>query len=456
MNHIEKVKERVKRALQIAPVGLALVALTACGGVATMPEAELGNQTVVRYDYSLSVEVRPQDSQAEIESRYGGDAVVWRPEAGFAVIGIQSGELTTLSADAEANQDAFSIPSATIDAQGWGAWSGGWGAWSGGWGAWSGGWGAWSGGWGAWSGGTNTGETTTFGENLPSWQQIKLAEGQSLAPNMGKGVKVAVIDSGVDVNHPALQGKLAPASEWKDFIDGDAYPFDEYDNTPGANNKGYGHGTGVAGVVLQVAPEATILPIRVLKPDGSGDITDVARAVDHAVQQGADVINLSLGAYVDSATIYYTMAYGAQYDVYFTASSGNSGDDRVTYPALMAPDAVPGDLGILGRNLVSVGSVDADSNRSVFSTYGSTIELAAPGEFVHTIAPWSEVAYHTGTSFAAPMAAGTLALALGELGDNYDGNLAMMVHQEDDYRGWDKPGQLNVEKFMKRALQATR
>ncbi len=454
MNHIEKITERVKRALQIAPVGLALVALTACGGLAPGADTELGSQTAVRYDYSLSVEVTPQDSQADTEKRYGGTAVVWRPEAGFAVIGIQSGELTTLSADAETNQDAFSIPSANVDAQGYSAWSGGYSAWSGGYSAWSGGYSAWSGG---------SSEPTTFGENLDAWKQIKLDKGQALAPKLGKGVKVAVIDTGIDVNHPALQGKLAPANEWKDFIDGDAYPFDEYDHTPGASNAGYGHGTGVAGVVLQVAPEATILPIRVLKPDGSGDITNVAAAVDWAVQQGADVINLSLGAYVDSATIYYTMVYGAQYDVYFTASSGNSGDDRVTYPAIMASDNVAGNLGILGRNLISVASVDGQGKKSVFSTYGPTVELAAPGEQVYTLIPDGGVAHFTGTSFAAPMAAGTLALALGELGDNYGGNLSVMAHQEGDlligdsvYQGLLGNGQLNVEKFMKRALQAAR
>ncbi len=295
--------------------------------------------------------------------------------------------------------------------------------------------------------------------------QINLPEGQVLAPNLGQGVKVAVLDTGVDVYHPALQGKLAPASEWKDFIDGDALPFDEYDATPGASNAGHGHGTGVAGVILQVAPEATILPIRVLKSDGTGDITDVARAVDWAVQQGADVINMSLGAYVDSLTIYLTMHYGAQYDVYFTASSGNSGDNQITYPAVMAPDQVPGDLGILGRNLISVGSVDNYSVKSTFSTYGSEIELVAPGEEVYTLMPNSSIAHATGTSFAAPMAAGTLALALGELGDTYDGNLSMMAHEESDagifalngtFQGLLGSGQLDVEAFMQRALQADR
>ena len=439
MNHIEKIKQRVKRALQLGTLSLSFVALTACGGMSA-PETELEAQSPTRYDYSMSVEVTPQDSQADIEQRYGGSAVVWRPEAGFAVLGIQGGELTTLSAGAEANQDAFSIPS--VSAQGYSAWSGGYSAWSG-----------------------DASAPTTFGENLSSWQQIKLAQGQVLAPKLGKGVKVAVIDSGVDVYHPALQGKLAPASEWKDFIDGDAFPFDEYDHTPGASNAGYGHGTGVAGVILQVAPEATILPIRVLKPDGSGDITEVARAVDWAVQQGADVVNLSLGAHVDSLTIFLTMVYGAQYDVYFTASSGNTGDDRVTYPAIMAPDNVPGDLGKLGRNLISVGSIDSKGKKSAFSTYGPSIEITAPGEKVYTLMPDNGITYHTGTSFAAPMVAGTLALALGELGDSYDGNLSVIAHEESEatigaidtaYQGLLGKGKLDVEKFMKKALKAAR
>ena len=89
-------------------------------------------------------------------------------------------------------------------------------------------------------------------------------------------------------------GTLAPASEWMDFVDNDGCPMDE----PGGD--GYGHGTGVAGVVLQVAPNATILPFRVLGPDGSGDMTSVLAAIDHAVTMGADVINLSLGTLTSS------------------------------------------------------------------------------------------------------------------------------------------------------------
>ena len=110
-----------------------------------------------------------------------------------------------------------------------------------------------------------------------------------LAPNLGEGVKVAVIDTGIDLDHPGFAGRLAPAGEWRDYVDGDDFPMDE----PGG--AGFGHGTAVAGIIVQVAPNATILPIRVLAPDGRGDVDDVVTAIDHAITVGAQVINLSLG-----------------------------------------------------------------------------------------------------------------------------------------------------------------
>ena len=90
--------------------------------------------------------------------------------------------------------------------------------------------------------------------------------------------------------------------------------------------------------MLQVAPNATILPIRVLDSDGRGDLLGVARAVDWAIRQGADVINLSLGSYIDSATLEAVVNYAARYRTYIVASAGNSGDSQVTFPAVMAPD----------------------------------------------------------------------------------------------------------------------
>ena len=452
MNHIEKIKQRVKRALQLGTLGLSFVALTACGGMSA-PEAELETQSPTRYDYSMSVEVTPQDSQADIEQRYGGSAVVWRPEAGFAVLGIQGGELTTLSVGAEANLDSFSIPS--VSAQGYNSWAGGYNSWAGGYNS-------WAGGYNSWAGGTDQ-PPTTFEENLKTWKRIRLAEGQALAPKLGKGVKVAVIDTGVDVHHPALRGKLAPTNEWKDFVDGDSLPLDAYNATSDADNAGYGHGTGVAGVILQVAPEATILPIRVLKSNGKGDTTDIAAAIDWAVKQGADVINLSLGTYVDADSIQDMMTYGASHNVYFVASSGNTGDERITYPARLAKDDW-GPLGKLSYFSVSVGSIDEHGRKSPFSTYGRELEIVAPGQEVYTLLPNHGVTHRTGTSFAAPMAAGALALALGELGgSSFDHTPRLTValrfssdrtlHQADGaYEGLLGTGRLNLKIFMTKVL----
>ena len=399
--------------------------LAACGG-APIPEAE---PPPVRYTYALSVDITPQDNRAEIEALHGGSALIWHPEAGFAVLGVEELAPQNTRTQLENNRDVFSVPS--VNAQGRSAWAGGRSAWAGG--------------WNAWAGGTDAAALTTLRGNLAAWQQIRLAQGQALISNQGRGIKVAVIDSGVDVDHPALQGKLAPENEWRDFIDGDGLPLDEKANA-GASNEGYGHGTGVAGVILQVAPEATILPLRVLKPDGSGDLTDVAMAIDWAAKQGAEVINLSLGATGDtnSKAIAAVLAYAQQrYGVYVAVSSGNTGADRVTYPASLAKRANH-------DHLISVGSVDAQNVRSLFSTYGPDISLYAPGEEVYTLMPERGVGHRTGTSFAAPIVAGTLALALSDFGTDtpYTQALLSSANYEVDSRDPTPTGVLDVERFL--------
>ena len=360
-----------------------------------------------------SVDIAADMSQAELEATYGGSAIVFRPEAGFAVLGFseEQAALTTLATDT--NQDTFTTPE--VSAGGHGAWSGGHGAWSGGWDAWAGGHGAWSGGHGAWSGGEPM--PYTFEENLGMWDQINLPQAHQIADNLGAGVKVAVIDTGIDLDHPGFMGRLAPASEWKDFIDGDTYP----QETQGSN---YGHGTGVAGVVLQVAPNAVILPIRVLDGDGFGDTDDVAAAIDWAVRKGADVINLSLGATQYSGTIQSMVEYAASQKVFVVASSGNTGDRSITYPAADSNDG-SGDTKYF---VLGVGSVASNDKKSAFSTYGDYIEIVAPGEQLYTLAPGESIGYWSGTSFAAPVTSGSLALALGEaLKPDDDRKLADML-----------------------------
>lgn len=380
-----------------------LLVLAACNSVLPGDQPEVpGVLETPNYAYSLSVDIDASDRPEEVEARYGGDVIVWRPEAGFAVLGLQTlTDAQSLSAQSmdgaalELNQNQVATPEVTVSS-----------VWGEGGNAWSGGGNAWSGGGNAWSGGTGVlSEPTLYWQN--AWWHINLSGGVALAPRRGSGVKVAVIDSGLDLQHPAFRDRLAPAHEWRDFVDGDTYPQEE--RSEGGDNSNYGHGTGVTGVVLQVAPNATILPLRVLNADGVGDVTDVAAAVDHALAWGADVINLSLGTDEDSDALNQMIDYAAQRKVFVVASAGNTGDDRVTYPARHAREK-----GSTSKYLMSVGSVDARNRLSAFSTYGEALEVTAPGEYIYTAFPENQVGFWSGTSFSAPMVSGTLAMILGE------------------------------------------
>jgi thermitase len=259
---------------------------------------------------------------------------------------------------------------------------------------WGGGLRAWSGGYKAWGGGTAT-VPTTFTENQGLWTQIRLVQGQNLAPNLGRGVKVAVIDTGLDLAHPAFVGKLAPSTEWKDFVDG---------GTPQevSGGKGYGHGTAVAGVILQVAPNVVILPIRVLEADGTGDLDKVIQAVDWAIQKGAKVINLSLGTDVDYAAFKEMIKVADTRGIAVIASSGNNGTKGVEVPAKY------------GTHVIAVGSVSSAGTQSVFSSFGGELDIMSPGEFMYSSFPGQQIAYSSGTSFAAPIVSGAHALVLGQ------------------------------------------
>ena len=403
--HHKPARSTVRHALIAAAVGT----LAACSQ-GTLPASE-----APRFEHITTVDVPANADRGSIEKQYGGTAVVWRPEDGFAVIGLTDANRVKGMAVGtySSNVNAMSVPEA-----------GGWSAWGGGWSAWGGGWSAWGGGWSAWGGGAQA--NNTFDENRSAWELIKLPQAYRLAPNLGDGVKVAVIDSGIDLSHPAFQGKLVPG---KDFVDGDNTP----QEAGSVGQAGYGHGTSVAGIVLQVAPKAKIMPLRVLDADGRGDTDRVAQAMNWAITNGARVINLSLGTLNDLSydanqdALRRMLGVARDRNVFVVASTGNTGDTRVTAPAKYAREY---------PNLVSVSSVGSSGAKSPFATYGGSLELVAPGERIFGPAPGGQRSFWSGTSMATPVVTGVLTLALGQtLTDPYGlGNQITNFAQQNEAR----------------------
>ena len=300
---------------------------------------------------------------------------------------VQSGK--TLKAEKNAGQFAGGGLTATMSGTARAIWAGG-------------GLAAWTGGTARaiWAGGTYS----PVPENTTTFQQIKLLTAQQLAPLLGVGVKVAIIDTGMDVWHPAFTGMLAPANEWKDYVDGDSLPQEV--GTLGVG--GFGHGTAVASLVAQVAPRIILLPIRVLGPDGSGDTVNVAAGLDYAVSKGAKVINLSLGSTERSDIVQSAIKRANDKGVFVVASAGNQNLPQLTYPAA--------DMNSKSTDtfMVSVGSVSSSDRKSSFSNYSKVLEICAPGENMYSAAPGGMKVAWSGTSMAAPLVSGGLALALGQ------------------------------------------
>jgi len=296
-----------------------------------------------------------------------------------------------------------------------------------------------------WAGGTYT----PVPENSGTWAQIQLQSAQDKAARLGEGVTVAVIDTGIDLTHPAFQGALTDPSTWQDYVGGDVTPQEEGVYGEG----GYGHGTNVAGIVLQVAPLAKIMPIRVLGSDGSGDLSSVVQAIYWAADHGANVINLSLGTTQDSDSVKAAIRAVNARNVLVVSSAGNEDQDKITYPAAYAGD-LPG--------VLSVGSVDAQDVKSEFSNYSGKLKVVTPGESVYAPAPENTMAAWSGTSMSSPMAAGALALALGQGNVSAAGLIGKLTGSADsvdgiaanrEYRGKLGSGRLNVSAFVTAAVQ---
>ena len=256
---------------------------------------------------------------------------------------------------------------------------------------------------------------------------VRLPDARNSFQTTGAGI-VADIDTGVDPNHPVLSGVLLPGydftrnqpggSEMNDLPEGTQGPETPCaDCTPGQVNQysiamvdqhsiamvdgpqygAFGHGTMVAGVIHLVAPTSWILPLKAFHSDGTGYLSDILRAFYYAVQNQADVINMSFDFSSPSPEMAAAIDYATENNVVCVASVGNDGQPVSTYPAAILP--------VMG--LASTSDMDT---RSTFSNYGSDVWLAAPGEEIITTYPFGTYAAASGTSFSAPFVSGTAAL----------------------------------------------
>ena len=262
----------------------------------------------------------------------------------------------------------------------------------------------------------------------PAAQIVRLTEAQNTFSVAG-GVTIAVIDTGVDPNHPVLRGILLPgydftrggsasASETGDVsqstaavVDG-VMPTHVNDSTAAVvdqstaavvdnrEHAAFGHGTMVAGIVHLTAPRSMILPLKAFRPDGSGYTSDILRAVYRAVRLGARVINMSFSMNSSSVELERAVRHASASGRFCVASAGNQGQANSVYPAAWS-------------EVIGVASTTNDDRRSSFSNYGTPLVfLAAPGEAVITTYPFGTYAAAWGTSFSTPFVSGTLALLL--------------------------------------------
>lgn len=229
------------------------------------------------------------------------------------------------------------------------------------------------------------------------WEDKLLDPARVWPVTRGAGVRVGVVDSGVDADNPALRGKVFAGHDFVRGVDGA-----RFDCAP--------HGTPVASIIAAapvdgtgfhgVAPDARIVPARVTDTDEiKGGPAVVAAGIRYTVDSGVRVLNLSLTVFQDDLEIKQAVAYAQAHDVLVVAAAGNLHENGNPTPY---PAAYPGVLG--------VGSVDVTGARAPDSQSGPYVDLVAPGVKVTGCAPGNGHALWQGTSFATPFVSGTAAL----------------------------------------------
>jgi subtilisin family serine protease len=228
------------------------------------------------------------------------------------------------------------------------------------------------------------------------------------------GVTIAILDTGVDLDHPEYRDALLPGHDFVDVLNGAEEFIGDYLGADVIPEDEVGHGTHVAGIIggrgkgmpSGVAPRCKILPVRVLaamsregRLVGAGLVENINNGVKWAIDQGADVINMSLGVRHSGGGLPHkeVIDYAQRKGVTVVAASGNDGRQALYYPG-----AFP--------TVIAVGAADAQGQVADFSTFGDHVSFIAPGVDVYSTSLEDGYAFSTGTSHAAPFVAGAVAL----------------------------------------------
>jgi subtilisin family serine protease len=228
----------------------------------------------------------------------------------------------------------------------------------------------------------------------------------------GENILIALLDTGLDASHELFAGRVAPGGY--NFVDdntdtSDVRDFEDNDGD-GVFDESWGHGTFMGGLIMMMAPDARLLPVKVLNSDGRGDAFTLALGIFHAIDQGADVINMSLGTTYNAEVLEDAVEEAKDRGVILVAAAGNRNlnadedDSGKEFPALKT-------------SAVGVASLNDQDVKSDFSNYGKRIKISAPGsdqmwssipvnDEGHDYAAWE------GTSLATAIVSGSAALIL--------------------------------------------
>lgn len=222
------------------------------------------------------------------------------------------------------------------------------------------------------------------------WGVTRIGAEKIWVDSTGSSIKIAVIDTGAELTHSDLSANLVTGY---DFVNNDTNPSD--DN---------GHGTHVSGIIastqnsagnIGAAYQAKIMPVKVLNNQGYGYLSDVAKGIYYATDNGARVINMSLGSPSDSLTLKNAVEYAANKGVLMVAAAGNESGSSCQYPAAYS-------------SVICVGATDTSNKLASFSNMGA--ELSAPGVSNYSTYIGNTYQYMSGTSMATPHVVGAAAV----------------------------------------------